>query len=366
MNTTIKGFIKKEFAQTLRDPRMRVLLFVAPVLQLLVLGYAISNEIKNVKLAAQYNLEDRLTAEIVQKCGQTENFNIVEGFGEDPMFLIESGKADAVLIAPPEGLAKGLQRGNGKLQLLIDASNVLRARSVEQFVQAIVMKTLQEKYTAKLSPPSIQYDIRVLYNPAMNTSYYLVPGVMALLVCLLTVIMTSMSLVRERELGTFETLVSAPVQNWEILIGKTLPYIILGMIQIIIIILVALFLFGLPMQGAWWQLLLASFIYVCATIAVGIFISTISKNQQQAMMGGFMFIFPGVLLSGLMFPVENMPKLLAFVAYLNPIKYALILLRNIMLKGGDNVVFWSNFGILALFAVLVMGLSFNRFKQTLN
>ncbi len=366
MNSTIMGFIKKEFAQTLRDPRMRLLLFVAPIIQLLLLGYAISNEVKNVKLAVLYSVGDTLSEKIEEHCAHIESFRLIDGRGQDPMFLIESGQADAVLIAPARGLTRTLARGEGRLQLLIDATNVLRARSVEQYVRAIVAKTVAGQFSGLASPVPFSFDVRVLYNPAMNTSYFLVPGVMALLLCLLTVIMTSMSLVRERELGTFETLVSAPVSNSEILLGKTLPYVLLGIMQMLLILMAALFIFRLPMTGAWWKFALAAVVYICTTIAVGIFISTIARNQQQAMMGSFMFLFSGILLSGLMFPVENMPEVIRGIAYLNPIKYFLTLLRNIMLKGGDNMVFWTNLGALVLLAVGMMGLSLNRFRQTLN
>lgn len=366
MNTTIVGFIKKEFAQTLRDPRMRLVLFLAPIIQLLLLGYAISNEVKNVKLAVQYNVGDTLMEKVEEHCAHTESFKLIDGRDQDPMFLIKSGQADAVLVGPARGLARSISRGRGELQLLIDATNVLRARSVEQYMQAIVAGTVAGRFPALNQPPPFTFNVRVLYNPALNTSYFLVPGVMAILLCLLTVIMTSMSLVRERELGTFETLVSAPVSNGEILLGKTLPFVLLGIMQMVLILLAALFLFGLPMTGAWWKFILAAVVYVCTTIAVGIFISTIARNQQQAMMGSFMFLFSGILLSGMMFPVENMPDIIQGIAYLNPIKYFLTLLRNIMLKGGDNTVFWTNLGALIVLAAGMMGLSLNRFRQTLN
>lgn len=366
MNQTISGFIKKEFAQTLRDPRMRVFLFVAPVVQLLVLGYAVSNEIKHVNLAFHYAAQDQLAKQLENHCRQTESFKVIDGFGHQPVDLIQSGRADAVVVIPPAGLNQAIIAPNGRVQLLIDGTNVLRARSTEQYLKAIIQKTMTDAFPTAISPPPVRFRIRVLYNPGMNTSYFLVPGVMSLLLCLLTVIMTSMSIVRERELGTFETLISAPVSRVEILLGKTIPFLIIGVVQVGLIMAAALFLFGLPMLGPWWQFILASLVYLCTTIAIGIFISTITRNQQQAMMGSFVFLFPGILLSGLMFPIENMPKLLMVAAYLNPIKYFLTLLRNIMLKGGDTFVFWTNLGVLVLMAVVMMSLALNRFRQNLN
>jgi len=187
-----------------------------------------------------------------------------------------------------------------------------------------------------------------------------------MLLCIITVLLTSMSLVREKELGTFETLISAPVKNWEILLGKTLPFMLLSMVVVHLILLAAIVIFGLPMRGAYWKFLLAAFLFVCTTVSVGTLISTIARRQQQAMMATFLFLFPAIMLSGMMFPIENMPEGLILVAYLNPLKYMLTLLRNILLKGGDDWVFWTNLAALFLIALVAVGASFNRFRQTLN
>jgi len=365
MNPTIKGFIKKEFVQVLRDVRMRVLLFVAPIVQLTIFGYAISTEVRNIRLATQFAPNDVIAQRIEERCFASGWFIPASGEGE-AYELVQSGQAEAVLLPPAGGLTAAVRSGRGEMQVLLDATNMIRARGIEQYLQAIVREVLAEEYPRQRNIPGVVMDMRVLYNPAMKTSYFLVPGVMIMLVCILTIIMTSMSLVREKEIGTFETLVTAPIKNWEILLGKTLPFLLLGLVQLGLILLAAILIFGLPLQGALWKFFLAAFIFVCTTVAIGTMISTSARTQQQAMMGSFIFMFPAILLSGLMFPVENMPDTLIGIAYLNPLKYMLVLMRNILLKGGDSWVFWTNLGALVILALLAIGASVKRFRQTLN
>ncbi|MCK5219348.1 ABC transporter permease [bacterium] len=366
MNLTIKGFLRKEFSQTLRDPRMRVLIFVAPIVQLVIFGYAISTEVSNIRFDTYFSPGDTMAQRIEERCLASGWFVPAAGPGRDPYQRIQSGRAEAVLIAPPGGLTRAMQRNEGRLQLLVDTTNMIRARGIERYIQMVIQQVVSEASLGQEQKPMLNLDIRVLYNPGMKTAFFMVPGVMVMLVCILTIIMTSMSLAREKEIGTFETLVAAPVRNGEILLGKTLPFLILGMVLVLIILAASMLIFGLPLAGAFWKFILSSFIFVCTTVSIGILISTLARNQQQAMMGSFLFMFPGILLSGMMFPIENMPPTLIGIAYLNPLKYFLTLLRNIMLKGGDDRVFWINLGVLVLMAVIAMGISFKRFRQTLN
>ncbi len=365
MNSTLIAFIKKELVQALRDRKMRALIFVVPVIQLAVFGLALSTEIRNIKLASFLPPGDRAARRLSEKFIASGWFTPVSfAPGEDPYELIASGRADAVLIPPPEGLERGGERGRGGIQLLVDASNATKARAVENYARTITAAAYAQKGGAAAPPLTIS--VRVLYNPAMESAMFLVPGVMSMIVCLITIILTAMSLTREREMGTFETIVSAPLEDREILLGKTIPYIILGLIETIIVILAGYLLFGVPVRGPLWQLALSSLIFVITTVSVGTLISTISRNQQQAMLGGFLFLFPAVLMSGIMFPVENMPGFFIAAAYLDPLMYFVRLLRNIMLKGGDAAVFWRNTGVMALMAAAAAGLAFKRFRQTLD
>ncbi len=366
INLTLQGFFRKEMSQTLRDPRMRALVFAAPILQLLVFGYAISTEVRNIKLAVTLAPDDHLGREIVSRVWHSGWFVPARTHGHDPFGWVQSGQADAVLIMPSQGVNRAAIRGQGQVQLLVDASNVVRAQAVERYLKMILLEVIRDRYPGLGGPEGFSFDIRMLYNPAMQTSYFMVPGVMMMLLCLVTILLTAMSLVREREAGTFETLISAPLKNWEILAGKTLPYMLLGMIEVHLILGAAMAIFGLPFRGGYWKFLLAGFIFVLTTLSIGTLISTVAKRQQQAMMATFLFLFPAIMLSGMMFPLENMPRVLSVAAYLNPLNYMLVLLRNILLKGGDDWVFWSNLGALFLIGVVAVGVSFNRFRQTMN
>jgi len=366
MNATLRAFIKKELVQTLRDVRMRALLFGAPVLQMTVFGLALSTEIKNIKLAAFSGPGDAIFGRVTDGFYASGWFTAVPGEpGEDPFELIASARADAVLIAPKEGLARSVERGGGKMQLLIDASNASKARAVEAYARNIISAAASREYGARAAP-ALKFDVRVLYNPGMESSMFLVPGVMGMLVCLITIILTAMSLTREREMGTFETIVSAPLSNKEVLLGKTVPYVVLGLADAALVVAAGYLIFGVPVRGPLWQLGLASLVFVVTTVSIGTFISTAAKNQQQAMLGGFMFLFPAILMSGVMYPIENMPRAVIAAAYLDPLMYFVRLFRNIMLKGGDSYVFWTNLTALALMAVFAGGFAYKRFRQTLN
>ncbi|HOW88909.1 MAG TPA: ABC transporter permease [Elusimicrobiales bacterium] len=366
MGITLRAFIRKELVQTLRDTRRRVLLFGAPVIQLTIFGLALSTEIKNIRLAVFSRPDDAMFLRLAERFYASGWFvPAVRGPGDDPMELIASGGADAALIAPAEGLRRSAERGSGKMQLLVDASNASKARAVEAYSKSVISEAALREYGTPLRTP-VRFDVRVLYNPAMRSSLYLVPGVMGMLVCLITIILTAMSLAREREVGTFETIVSAPLSDLEVLLGKTVPYVILGLLDAALVVGAGYMIFGVPVRGPLWQLALASMVFVVATVAIGTFVSTVSRNQQQAMLGGFIFLFPAMLMSGIMYPVENMPGAMIAAAYLDPLMYFVRLLRNIMLKGGDPGVFWTDVGAMALMALASAGLAYRRFRRTLN
>ncbi|WP_413290001.1 ABC transporter permease [Bdellovibrio sp. HCB337] len=366
INPTLLGFIKKEFVQALRDPRMRIMLFAAPVLQMTLFGVALSSEVKNIRLSMVSTHNDRVLQETYQRALSSGWFIPANTKHVDPYLQIQSGEADAVLVPPPEGLTNALERGEGRVQLLVNASNVLRAQSVEAYIKGILPPVALKEMRLDKPPSPIVFDMRIFYNPTMRTAVFMVPGVMSMLICLITILLTSMSVSKEKESGTFEMLISAPVKPQEIILGKTLPYVILGLSNIPLILGVAILGFGVPMRGSFLVLLLASLVFVCVTVSIGTLISTITKTQQQSMMAGFLFLFPAVQLSGLMFPLENMPGWMKFLAHINPLTHFLEMLRNIMLKGGDLEVILYHLGVLIVMAIVVVWYSFKRFHSTLG
>lgn len=365
MNITLRGFIKKELTQTLRDKRMRIVVFLIPLIQLTIFGLALSNEIKNIRLKVFYAPNDIMARRIEERAMASGWFVRVTSKNNDPFDLVKKGQADAVLVVPAGGLTKSVERQDGRVQLLVDASNSIRARAVEAYIQSILQEVSAERIRVATVQP-LRMDVRMLFNASMRTPVYLVPGVMCMILCLITIILTSMSMAREKEMGTFETLLSAPVDAWEILLGKTLPFVLLGMIDVPLILCVATFGFDVPIRGALWEVAVAALVFICTTVAVGTLISTFSSNQQQAMMGGFLFLFPAIQLSGVMAPLDNIPFFLKIFARINPLNYFVTIMRNIMLKGGDPSVVWTCIGAMVGLCILLMSVSFRRFHKKMN
>jgi len=366
MNKTLLGFIKKELTQALRDPRMKFILFVVPMVQMTLFGVAISNEVKNIRLAACFDAKDYVLRDVYERAIAGGWFVPAKSAGEDPYALIRSGQADAVLIPPPGGFTRALGRGGTRLQLLTDATNVLQAQSVESYLRSIISNTLRDDMKIPPPQPPVAFDVRVLFNPSLETAIFMVPGVMCMIMVLTTLILTNIAITREKEMGTFEMLISAPVSRAEVIYGKTVPYVVLGMANMPLVLGVAMLVFRVPCRGYFLVLAGATFVFVCTTVAIGTLISTYCRNQQQAMLGGFLFIFPAVMFSGLIFPIENIPAALKWLAYIDPMAHYLGLLRNIMLKGGDARYVATHIALLGVFAVVIVSASFRRFHTTLQ
>jgi ABC-2 type transport system permease protein len=369
LNRTLLGFIRKELTQTLRDPRMKFILFVTPMVQITIFGVAISNEVKNIRLAAQFDSKDYVLRDIYERAIASKWFIPARGTETDPFKLIQAGQADAVLVPPPGGLTRALGRpgpDNAPLQLLVNATNVLQAQSVESYIQTIARQTVIDDFKVSPPEPPIRFDVRVLFNPSLETSIFMVPGVLCMLMIITTMILSMSAIVREKELGTFEMLISAPVSPSEVIYGKTVPYVLLGMSNFPLILAVAIVIFGVPMRGSFFVLFLAAFAFVCTAVAIGTLISTFCNSQQQANLASFLFLFPAIMFSGLMFPLENMPNSIKWLGFIDPLSHYLGLLRNIMLKGGDTRYAVTH--ILILFGMAVVGIiaSFRRFHTTLQ
>jgi ABC-2 type transport system permease protein len=369
MSTSLlRGFFRKEFTQAVRDPRMKFILFIAPIIQLILFGVAISTDVNNIRLLTKPDSQDYILQHVYEH-------SIASGWflpahngdsGIEPYDLLRGGKVDAAIIAPFGGLTKSLGRDTANLQLLIDATNVIQAQSVEVYLKNIINNVVAQDL--KQQPPDnpINFVIRVLFNPSLQTSDFMVPGVMCLLMCIVAVVLTNISITREKERGTFEMLISAPISSTEIILGKTIPYVIIAMLDVPLILSAAIFLFGVPMRGSLLILFVAAFAFVCATVAIGTLISTFAKDQQQSMLASMLFLFPAIMFSGLMFPLENMPIIMRWISYMDPLSHFLELLRNIMLKGGEIHFIAFHVGILILMAVFFIYISFKRFRTTLQ
>lgn len=365
-NQTLRGFIRKELKQVLRDPRMRGMLVVMPIMQLTLFGLALSSDVKNIRVSVMHADGDPVMQHIADHAFVSDWLIPAKVTRAEPYDQIQANEADVVIIPPPGGLTKAIGRGEGQVQLLINASNVNKAQSAESYINAIVQNVAAQDFKIANQTAPITLDMRILYNPSMRTAVFQVPAVLGMLILLTTMFFTAMGMAREKELGTFEMLLSSPAKPMEILLGKAIPFILIGLSTLPLSLCVAVFGFGVPMLGSLWVLLASVLVFVCASVSAGILISTISKNQQQAMLAAFMVMYPMQMLSGLMFPVENMPTFMKFLTYINPLTYFLELMRNIMLKGGDPSLVMRDLIILSFTSAVLMVLSFNRFKTTLG
>jgi ABC-2 type transport system permease protein len=366
INPTLIGFIRKELTQALRDHRMKFVLFVTPVVQMTLFGWAISSEVKNIRLAAYFEPKDTVVRDVYERSLAGGWFIPAKNSGEDPFTLIRAGRADAAIVAPPGGFTRALGRKEATIQILVDATNVTQAQAVEKYLQSIIQRTVSDDLKRPNPERPIRFDVRTLFNPSLESSIFMVPGVMTMIMIMTTLILTNIAIVREKEMGTFEMLISAPVYRSEVIYGKTIPYVVLGMTNFPLVLSVAMLVFHVPLRGSFFALFAATFAFVCTTVSVGTLISTFCRNLQQASMGGFLFMFPALMFSGLFFPIANMPSGIRWMAYIDPLAHYLGLLRNIMLKGGDPYYVSLHVATLAAMAVIGITVSFRRFHTTLQ
>jgi len=363
INPTVAGFVRKELSQALRDPRMRGMLFIMPVVQLLMFGFALSSEIRNIRLAVVASPDDAFTRELADRFYGGGWFARADPGPGDPFDWVRAGRAEAVLVAPTGGGDKAFGRGSAEYQLLVDATNAERARGVEQYAKSVLAAQLRARGDRGAS--AVTFSVRTLYNPEDDTATYMVPGTLCLLLCLVTLTLTSMSMTREKELGTLETLLAAPVSPWEVLAGKTVPFAILGLLDVPLVLAVA-WAMGVPIRGPLWEIALVAFTFVCTSVSLGFLISSYMKSAQQAQMGTFLLLFPAIQLSGVVYPVENMPKAVQWLTRLDPIRYLVVMIRHLMLKGGDLGLLLPNLAALALIGAAAVLWAGRRFRQTLN
>ncbi|HAR35989.1 MAG TPA: ABC transporter permease [Acidobacteria bacterium] len=369
------AFIKKELIQVRRDRRMLPIIIVAPILQLLILGYAVSLDVREIPVVV-VNLDDSASSrdllEAVFNSGYFVEVGRAGSIAEVDGYL-DSGRA-AVALVVPEGFGKNLLAGKTtSFQGLIDGTESQTATVglnylemiARHFNQKIILARL-EKLGAGFRPVVIQPEVRVFFNPALVSRNFLLPGVFGLLLMVMTVILTAMAVVKEYDLGTMEQLIVTPLRPLDIILGKLLPFFIIGTVDIFLIFAVTRFWFRLPLRGNFLLLLGLSFVYMLSTLGVGLFISTITRTPQQAMLTSFFFMIPMMMLSGFVFPIENMPQFFQWLTVIIPLRYFLVILRGIFLKGVGLAALYDEALLLLLLAVVINLLSVSRFRRRLD
>ena len=365
----------KEFIQIFRDPKMKAIVFVMPILQVLIFGYAVTLDVNHIATGI-YDLDNSVVSrELIARFENSGYFDLTDRV-DSPQHvrnLIDRGEASAV-IQINKGFGSALRAGRpAELQLIVDGSDsntagvVLdySAKIVGQFSQVVLINRFTRVNGAFLMPGRVVLETRTWFNENLESRNFYVPGVIAIVVMLITLMLTSMAVVREKEIGTIEQIMVTPITSAEFILGKTLPFALIGFANVVLVALIGVFWFGVPIRGSLLMLFFATGLYLLTTLGVGLLISTQSRTQQQAMMSAFFFYFPAVLLSGFMFPIANMPQVIQWLTYVNPLRYFLVIIRGIFLKGIGPEVLWPQMIGLAVLGVATLWLATKRFQKTL-
>lgn len=375
MRERIKHMLIKEFIQIFRDPRMKGVIFLMPIIQLLVFGYAVTTDVKNIPTLV-YDLDNSVASrELIGRFVKSGYFEVLEYTDRDSRIrdLMDRGEVGAVLRIN-KGFENDLRAGRtAQLQLIVDGTDSNTAGIVLNYSSRIAgqfsNKVLVERLTRATGRPAntsrVELETRAWFNENLESRNFYVPGVIAIIVMLITLMLTSMAVVREKEIGTMEQIMVTPITSVEFILGKTVPFALIGFADVVLITLLGVFWFEVPIRGSLLLLFVATALYLLTTLAIGLFISTVSQTQQQAMMSTFFFYFPAVLLSGFMFPIANMPVVVQWLTYLNPLRYFLVIIRGVFLKGVGPDVLWPQILALAVMGRVALWLAAKRFKKTL-
>ncbi|HEU5415615.1 MAG TPA: ABC transporter permease [Candidatus Angelobacter sp.] len=371
----VKHMLVKEFIQVLRDPKMRGVIFLMPIIQVLVFGYAVTTDVKHVRTAV-YDLDNtQATRELVDRFALSGYFDVVATVSDDrrAQELIDSGEVRA-LLRMNHGFDNDLRAGRpAELQVIVDGTDSNTAGIVLDYSRKIAAQFSREVTVTRATrglgmlprTAAVDLETRAWFNENLESRNFYVPGVIAIIVMLITLMLTSMAVVREKEIGTMEQIMVTPITPMEFILGKTLPFALIGFADVVLVTVIAVLWFGVPIRGNLFLLFAGTALYLLTTLGLGLLLSTVSQTQQQAMMGTFFIYFPAVLLSGFMFPIANMPVVVQWLTYLNPLRYFLVIVRAIFLKGVGADILWPQMGALAAMGMLTLWLASRRFRKTL-
>ena len=367
--------LRKEFIQMRRDRLTLAMMLGVPVMQLILFGYAIRTEVRHLPTVVLDESRSASSRALVDRLAQTQNFTIVGSVGSRAELRerIESGAARAAIVVPPSFDTDLRRRGRtAQAQVIVDAADpmasgaAISGASLAATVHAAALSGADRRPPASGHPRRLEVRVRPWYNPALRSAVYIVPGIVGVLLTLTMLLITSMAIVRERERGTLEQLIVTPVGKTSLMLGKIVPFILVGYVQMTSVLLFGKLLFDVPVRGSLTLLYAITFVFIVAMLALGLLVSTLARNQTQAMQIGFFMLLPNILLSGFMFPREAMPAPAQWIGAVLPLTYFLTILRGILLKGVGFAHLWQETAILAAFAVLVIGASVRRFAKTLD
>jgi ABC-2 type transport system permease protein len=362
MVRTILALMKKEFLQVLRDRNMLRMIFIMPIVQLFLLGYVASTDVKLISTAVYDDDRSELSREYVRSLSAGEYF--ITDAPNIPLLEAERGfkenRYDAALVIPHD-FSKRLQESKQvDVGFIVDGTNANSA-SIALGYASVITRQFNERVTG-FSPP-ITLRQRRLYNPEGESVYFMVPGIVALLLTMITMLLTSMAIVREREIGTLEQLMVTPISTPALILGKTIPFALIGFLELSVALFLGVTWFRIPFAGSWALLYLLSFLYLFTTLGTGMFISTISTTQQQAMFLSWFFAIFAIMTSGFFAPIANMPRSIQYLTYLNPLRYFMATVRAIMMKGASFDVLHPQVIAMVIFGVAIFTFSWLRFSK---
>lgn len=374
----IKSFLIKEFKQVFRDRRMTLLTFITPLILILLNGYAISTDVYKVRMAILDQDKTRQSRALIDKFTSSGYFVAHDYIGSSKRasWLLDTGEVE-VFLEIEKGFSRGIESGKiSMVQIIVDGTDSSRAAVIVSYVNEITsnysmeflkdrIKTLAMSKEIKVVKIKSSVDLkeRFLYNPELVSTNFFLPGILCLLVSSLSLTMTSMSIVKEKEMGTIDQVMVSPVSIMELIIGKTLPFVILGYIILFMVTAVGMLWFHVPFKGNVFFLMCASLAFIFSATGMGLYISAISKTQQQAILSTFMFYLPSVIFSGFAFPIYAMPQFIQYITYINPMRYFVTISRAVFLKGVGIEVLWMEFLLMTLLGVLFFYISARKFSK---
>jgi ABC-2 type transport system permease protein len=372
----ILALLKKEFLQVLRDPRMRMVIFISPLVQVFIFGYAATMDVTHVPIAVHDRDNSTYSREMIHRFSYSQYFNInyYAQNGAQENRLIDRSRVLGVLKFD-KGYARDLVGDRGaQVQLIIDGTDSNAASIVggysNQIVQQYnygVMKEWARTFLSRYDvSPVVDLRDRRWFNENLESRNYYLPGVIVLIVTIMSLLLSAMAIVREKEIGTMEQLIVSPIRPIELIIGKMVPFAIIAVVQVTLVTLLAITWFGIPFRGSVTLLMFSTLLYLLNTLGTGLFLSTICGTQQEAMMSVFLFNFPMTLLSGFAYPIANMPEIVQYLTYLNPQRYYLTIIRYIFLKGVGIEVLWDEMLALLIIGVVILAASASRFQKRLG
>jgi ABC-2 type transport system permease protein len=371
----LKAMLIKEFIQVLRDKRTRFVIFVIPVFQVVVFGYAVNTDVRNSRMAILDRDNSSESREIVERFTRSGYFQTVERIADERRMteLLNRGDVRGVMVFDAGFGGRVQGKGEAPLALVLDGSDANSAGIVLSYASAIIAAYNTELLSARAAREGVAQPLagvvlqsRAWFNPNLESRVYFIPAVIAMLVMVVTMVLSSMAVVREKEMGTIEQVVVTPITRSEFIIGKTLPFILMGYANVAIVAAVAVHWFDIPIRGSLGLLAVATGLFLMSSLGAGLLISTISSTQQQALMSAFFVIFPGMLLSGFAFPIDNMPESIRYVTILNPLRWFMVILRAIFLKGVGMEILWKEMAALGGLGLAVLLIAVARFRKTVG